>query len=70
MKWVKVSERLPVGKGIYQVVRAYGLPGDGMEFGEFTGTEFTNYYGYRVVQWLDETEMERNYELQLKEGER
>jgi hypothetical protein len=52
MKWVKASERLPDNEGIYKVKRVHS---EGIETGEFICGAFTNYYGYRVMEWLDES---------------
>jgi hypothetical protein len=57
MKWVKASERLPDNEGIYKVKRVHS---EGIETGEFICGAFTNYYGYRVMEWLDESASSSN----------
>lgn len=52
--WVNVSERYPPKAGRYKVRRACWTIDDPEEWAEYDGC-FTNYCGYRVVEWLDES---------------
>ncbi len=52
MKWIEVSERLPKKAGIYITKCKFR---DIPETREFTGSAFTNYQGYKVFKWLDES---------------
>lgn len=50
--WIAASERLPDKEGIYIVKRYFS---EQSEKAEYTGSVFTNYEGYVVKEWLDET---------------
>jgi hypothetical protein len=65
-RWVKVSERLPEKVGSYKVKTMYGTE---YECCYFTGSSFTNYYGYGydVVEWLEETNPKTTDEITLGE---
>jgi hypothetical protein len=52
-RWVKCSDRLPDKEGIYTVKRHFS---EQPEKAEYTGSIFTNYQGYIVKEWLDESE--------------
>ena len=54
--WVKVSERLPKTEGVYTVKRRFSTE---QEKAEYTGSVFTNYDGYKVIEWLDESKEQK-----------
>lgn len=52
--WVKATSRLPEKNGIYKVKREFYRE-DESDQADFLNGVFTNYQGYRVVAWLDES---------------
>jgi hypothetical protein len=64
MRWVKATERMPDKDGIYTVVRKYCNTEEKAEFIKSMNT-FTNYEGYRVDSWLDESDVNNEMRIEM-----